>query len=65
MIIKRLADGNKRFLENDLTTRDHSLLVRDAVQGQYPMAVILSCIGSIVPVEDVFDCVAGMFLCAG
>ncbi len=40
-------------------TRDHSAQVRDAVQGQFPMAVILSCVDSRIPVEDVFDCGIG------
>ena len=55
MVILSLKDGNKRFMMNDLTARDHSALVRDATAGQYPKAVILSCLDSRVPVEDVFD----------
>lgn len=41
--------------KNDLTARDHTAQVRKAVLGQYPKAVILSCLDSRVPVEDVFD----------
>ena len=55
MVILALKDGNKRFVNNDLTERDHSALVRDAAKGQYPKAVVLSCLDSRVPVEDVFD----------
>ena len=55
MVIQSLKDGNKRFMNNNLTARDHSALVRDASQGQYPKAVILSCLDSRVPVEDIFD----------
>lgn len=54
-VIQILKDGNKRFMNNDLTTRDHSRMVRDAIEGQYSKAVILSCVDSRVPVEDVFD----------
>lgn len=54
-IIVALKEGNKRFTNNNLTLRDHSAMVRDASSGQYPKAVILSCIDSRVPVEDVFD----------
>ncbi len=54
-VIQRLKEGNKRFMNNDLTLRDHSALVRDASAGQYPKAVILSCVDSRIPVEDVFD----------
>ena len=55
IVIQRLKEGNKRFMSNNLTLRDHSALVRDATQGQYPKAVILSCLDSRIPVEDVFD----------
>lgn len=55
MVIQSLKDGNKRFMNNDLTLRDHSALVRDALRGQYPKAVVLSCLDSRIPVEDVFD----------
>ena len=55
MVILALKDGNRRFVNNDLTERDHSALVRDAAKGQFPKAVVLSCLDSRVPVEDVFD----------
>lgn len=54
-VIVILREGNQRFLTNDLTARDHSAQVRNSVQGQYPKAVVLSCLDSRVPVEDVFD----------
>jgi len=54
-VIQRLKEGNKRFMKNDLTLRDNSALVRDATEGQYPKAVILSCVDSRIPVEDVFN----------
>ncbi len=55
LVIKSLKEGNKRYMNNDLTLRDHSALVRDATEGQFPKAVILSCLDSRIPVEDVFD----------
>jgi carbonic anhydrase len=55
MVVQSLKEGNRRFMNNDLTARDHSALVRNAAKGQYPKAVILSCVDSRVPVEDVFD----------
>lgn len=48
-------EGNQRFLSSDLTQRNHSKMVRDAVLGQYPKSIILSCIDSRIPAEDVFD----------
>lgn len=55
MVIQSLKEGNKRYVNNDLTARDHSAMVRNASKGQYPKAVILSCLDSRVPVEDMFD----------
>lgn len=54
-VLKSLIEGNKRFTSGSLTLRDHSKQIRDAVNGQFPKAIILSCIDSRVPVEDVFD----------
>jgi carbonic anhydrase len=55
MVIQSLKEGNGRFMRNDLTARDHSAQVRKSVQAQYPKAIVLSCVDSRVPVEDVFD----------
>jgi carbonic anhydrase len=54
-VLQSLKEGNRRFASGNLTLRDHSKQIRDAVNGQYPKAIILSCIDSRVPVEDVFD----------
>lgn len=54
-VIKMLKDGNRNFVSDTLTSRDHSMQVRAATNGQYPIAIILSCVDSRVPVEDVFD----------
>jgi carbonic anhydrase len=54
-VIQSLKDGNRRFVSNDLTARDHTVQIRKATNGQYPKAVILSCLDSRIPVEDVFD----------
>ena len=54
-VIKSFKEGNERFISNNLTTRDHSAQVRKSAVGQFPKAVVLSCIDSRVPVEDVFD----------
>ena len=53
-IIQTLKEGNERFVNNDLTARDHSAQVRKSATGQFPKAVVLSCLDSRVPVEDVF-----------
>lgn len=54
-VIKNLKEGNKRYISNELTTRDHSKQIRKTTKGQFPEAVVLSCIDSRVPVEDIFD----------
>ena len=54
-IIGRLKKGNENFVSNNLTQRDHSKQLRIAAIGQYPKAIVLSCVDSRVPVEDVFD----------
>jgi carbonic anhydrase len=54
-IIGRLKKGNENFVNNDLTQRDHSEQRRLSAIGQYPKAIVLSCVDSRVPVEDVFD----------
>ena len=54
-IIGRLKKGNDNFVSNNLTQRDHSAQRREAMIGQYPKAIVLSCVDSRVPVEDVFD----------
>lgn len=50
-----LAAGNERFVMSDLTARDHSMQIRESADSQYPKAIVLSCVDSRVPVEDVFD----------
>ena len=54
-VITLLKDGNTRFVNSDLTARDHSKQVRNSTLSQYPKAIVLSCVDSRVPVEDVFD----------
>ncbi|MEO9531700.1 MAG: carbonic anhydrase family protein [Crocinitomicaceae bacterium] len=50
-----LAEGNKRFIDNTKAQRDLQSQVLATSTGQYPFAVILSCIDSRVPAELVFD----------
>lgn len=54
-VLTYLKEGNQRFVEGTLTSRDHSSQVRDATRGQFPKALVLSCVDSRIPVEDVFD----------
>lgn len=54
-VIAALKEGNQRFVNNDLTRRDHSAEIRQTADAQYPKAIVLACVDSRVPVEDVFD----------
>lgn len=53
-VLEILKTGNDEFVNDNLTVRNTSERVRDAALGQYPKAVVLSCLDSRVPVEDVF-----------
>tara|TARA_B100000809_G_scaffold149298_1_gene146818 strand:+ start:29762 stop:30364 length:603 start_codon:yes stop_codon:yes gene_type:complete len=50
-----LKEGNKRFAQNLKSLRDLKQQVFDTSNGQFPFAVVLSCIDSRVPAELVFD----------
>jgi carbonic anhydrase len=54
-VLKDLMKGNERYMKNELTERDLPSQVAQTAAGQYPKAVILSCLDSRVPVEYVFD----------
>jgi carbonic anhydrase len=54
-VLTDLLEGNKRFTNNSLESADYNALVKDTITGQFPKAVVLSCIDSRVPVEQVFD----------
>jgi carbonic anhydrase len=53
--IEILKIGNKRFLDKRMLNRDLLDQVTKTSQGQFPFAVVLSCIDSRVPAELVFD----------
>jgi carbonic anhydrase len=54
-VLSDLLEGNSRFINNNMQATDNSALVSQTVSGQYPKAVVLSCIDSRVPVETVLD----------
>ncbi len=53
--LQLLKEGNKRFLNSQKADRSLSEQVKTTSGGQFPFAVVLSCIDSRVPVEHVFD----------
>jgi carbonic anhydrase len=54
-VLEALEAGNQRFVDGVSIERDFSSQVEATATGQYPGAVILSCIDSRVPAEIVFD----------
>ena len=53
--LQMLKEGNSRFVQNKMISRDLQGQVTDTSTGQFPFAAILSCIDSRVPAEIVFD----------
>lgn len=54
-VLELLEDGNKRFINGEVTLRNHKEQIRRSAANQFPKAIVLSCVDSRVPVEDVFD----------
>ena len=53
-VLEILKKGNEDFVNDNLTVRNNSQRVRDAALGQKPIAAVLSCLDSRLPVEDIF-----------
>jgi carbonic anhydrase len=54
-VIKAMLDGNARFLAGAPLARDSLAEMRSSSAGQYPAAVVLSCVDSRAPVEVICD----------
>lgn len=54
-VLQFLKDGNERFRKGQRLTRDLGHQVTATSQGQFPLAVVLSCIDSRAPIELIFD----------
>lgn len=54
-VFQILKDGNERFRTGQTLSRDLTRQVVATAAGQHPLAVVLSCIDSRVPVELVLD----------
>jgi carbonic anhydrase len=55
MALQLLKEGNKRFVDNLKVNRNLLQQANDTSDGQYPFAVILSCIDSRTSAELIFD----------
>lgn len=54
-VLQSLKEGNARFVSGDSTPHDWLGEAEATAGGQYPSAIVLSCLDSRVPVEIVFD----------
>ncbi len=54
-VVASLKEGNKNYVNDDLTERDHKDHITKTSKGQYPKAIVLACVDSRVPVEQLFD----------
>ena len=54
-ILALAKEGNQRFVSGETVDRDYRADVRATGKGQYPAAIVLSCIDSRAPAEIVFD----------
>ena len=54
-ILQRMKSGNERFRRGEKTTQDYLAQQRASAKGQYPAAVLLSCIDSRAPAETIMD----------
>ncbi len=54
-VLQEFIDGNNRFKTGQTIARNQIEQSKNSASGQYPKAVVLSCIDSRVPVEDIFD----------
>ncbi len=54
-IIQLMKNGNERFRMGHKTTQDYLAQQKASARGQYPAAVLLSCIDSRAPAETIMD----------
>lgn len=62
-VLTLLREGNQRFLHDIRIHRSSTLDIKYTADGQHPMAVVLGCIDSRVPVETIFDMSFGDLFC--
>jgi len=54
-IIQAMKNGNERFRKGQRSTQDYLAQQKASAKGQYPAAVLLSCIDSRAPAETIMD----------
>ena len=62
-VLEILKEGNQRFVNQEPKSRNLLEQVNTTSTGQFPLAVVISCIDSRVPTEMVFDQGIGDIFC--
>jgi carbonic anhydrase len=62
-VLHILKQGNKRFIKDQSIHRSNIIDIQQSSHTQYPIAIILGCIDSRVPVETIFDMTLGDIFC--
>ncbi|WP_058524635.1 bifunctional SulP family inorganic anion transporter/carbonic anhydrase [Legionella birminghamensis] len=62
-VLNLLREGNQRFLKDTRIHRNPKIDIKQTAKTQHPMAVVLGCIDSRVPVETIFDMSFGDLFC--
>jgi carbonic anhydrase len=62
-VLELLKEGNQRFVNQDPKSRNLLEQVNTTSTGQFPLAVVISCIDSRVPTEMIFDQGIGDIFC--
>ena len=62
-VLEILKEGNQRFVNQDPKSRNLLEQVNATSTGQFPLAVVISCIDSRVPTEMIFDQGIGDIFC--
>ena len=55
LALKDLKEGHQRFVDGKPLTLSTSSLINQTAKAQFPKAIVVSCIDSRVPVEQIFD----------
>lgn len=62
-VLNILYEGNQRFLSDISIHRSNKLGIKLTAKAQHPIAIVLGCIDSRVPVETIFDVSFGDIFC--
>ena len=63
-VLDILKQGNARFLKDQGIHRSNMIDIHHTSEAQHPIAIVLGCIDSRVPVETIFDMTLGDLFCA-